>query len=722
MATGYLSPIGLILQAFTDQGVVLSGGLVNTYVAGTTTPVTTYTDSTLTVPNANPIVLSATGRLPASVWASSGTVIKMVLQTSTGGTITGGTVDNLPGINDPNSLSLYTQSAQEISAGVTPTSTQYPVGDLRRYGAVMDGTTDDAAAWAKLALVMNQGVSGYCPPLPTMIKSNIVINAPYYKKIQLNGYGCTVYTTGAIYGLTIGSVGTVGGFMGGFQIQGFTHNNTTDSLCLGFINILGAQNIYVIDCWSYISGSAASSASYALVTMQPTTPGNDNTAAYWNKVIRCGTRQTTGNPLYYAPAAVSILGACNAPEITQCNFSSVNYAIQIANQVGGTGTVANAVYIHHNAFEGGLTGISINGNSVASTSCTGLRVTDNRAESLTNGFILFQNLTLDAACAPVLINNYLNQSVNGYITQSNNSVALTFNTSDYTTNPTFSTPVVVASTVTGGATSATLASSWTLPSGDYLLVFPDSANISTKFTNGSTAITFGSAVTNGFYPPVAITAVSGSGTSATFTFATQSVALQVGSYVTITGSSTAAYNGTFYVTASTTTTITAYGCTGTGTPSTLGTLSPQLVAATGATQTINTYGPVNSRNIWGGDARTDQAVTGYGYTLYNGNTPTFRVKNLPSAGAAIYSPFGNRLTRSSNSVASANNTGTGSISASTSVVVTMPYTEADTNYKIHIDPTSLPPGLWYVSATSTTTFTVTCAASGSWNFNWELYR
>lgn len=108
MATGYLSPIGLILQAFTDQGVVLSGGLVNTYVAGTTTPVTTYTDSTLTVPNANPIVLSATGRLPASVWLPAGITHKMVLQTSTGATVTGGTVDNLTSINDPTNTYVNT--------------------------------------------------------------------------------------------------------------------------------------------------------------------------------------------------------------------------------------------------------------------------------------------------------------------------------------------------------------------------------------------------------------------------------------------------------------------------------------------------------------------------------------------------------------------------------------------------------------------------------------
>ena len=49
MATGYLLPVANSLQVFTDQGVIGSGYKIQTYVAGTTTPVTTYTSSALTV-------------------------------------------------------------------------------------------------------------------------------------------------------------------------------------------------------------------------------------------------------------------------------------------------------------------------------------------------------------------------------------------------------------------------------------------------------------------------------------------------------------------------------------------------------------------------------------------------------------------------------------------------------------------------------------------------
>jgi len=140
MATGYLLPISTILQFFTDQGVVLAGGKVYTYVAGTTTPVATYTSSSLSVLQANPIILQSNGRMASPVWVPGGVSVKMVLQDSNGNVISGGTIDNLEGIND---LSyLYPQTSSEISAGVTPTNYLYPPGNVLRYGADPTGVTD----------------------------------------------------------------------------------------------------------------------------------------------------------------------------------------------------------------------------------------------------------------------------------------------------------------------------------------------------------------------------------------------------------------------------------------------------------------------------------------------------------------------------------------------------------------------------------------------------
>lgn len=72
--TAALLPVPVL--KFTDvNGVPLAGGLVYTYVTGTTTPLATYTDSTGTVANPNPVVLDSTGA--ASIWISGNYTINL---------------------------------------------------------------------------------------------------------------------------------------------------------------------------------------------------------------------------------------------------------------------------------------------------------------------------------------------------------------------------------------------------------------------------------------------------------------------------------------------------------------------------------------------------------------------------------------------------------------------------------------------------------------------
>ena len=93
---------GVGAQLFNDSGVTLSGGLLYVYSAGTTTLVNTYTDSSGSTPNTNPIILDSAGRTPSEIWVASGSSYKYVLQTSTGTLV--GTYDYVPGVNDITSL------------------------------------------------------------------------------------------------------------------------------------------------------------------------------------------------------------------------------------------------------------------------------------------------------------------------------------------------------------------------------------------------------------------------------------------------------------------------------------------------------------------------------------------------------------------------------------------------------------------------------------------
>jgi hypothetical protein len=69
-------------HGFNDDGTPLVGGLLYTYVSGTTIPQATYTDSTLTVQNTNPVVLDSRGE--AAVWlGTSAYTMKLLRADST---------------------------------------------------------------------------------------------------------------------------------------------------------------------------------------------------------------------------------------------------------------------------------------------------------------------------------------------------------------------------------------------------------------------------------------------------------------------------------------------------------------------------------------------------------------------------------------------------------------------------------------------------------------
>jgi hypothetical protein len=93
----FLSPVGgVAAQFFNNSGVILSGGKLYSYAAGTTTPKATYTSSSGVTAHTNPIILDSAGRVPGGeIWLTSGPY-KFVLNTSTDVLIA--TYDNVSGV------------------------------------------------------------------------------------------------------------------------------------------------------------------------------------------------------------------------------------------------------------------------------------------------------------------------------------------------------------------------------------------------------------------------------------------------------------------------------------------------------------------------------------------------------------------------------------------------------------------------------------------------
>lgn len=106
-----LSPIGNAFQFFTTTGLPLNGGLLYTYQAGSSTPLTTYSDPSALIPNTNPIVLGTDGRPQTEIWLTAGSSYKFILSDSNNNRIQ--TYDNIYGI------------ASTVSSGTT-----VPVGAI----------------------------------------------------------------------------------------------------------------------------------------------------------------------------------------------------------------------------------------------------------------------------------------------------------------------------------------------------------------------------------------------------------------------------------------------------------------------------------------------------------------------------------------------------------------------------------------------------------------
>lgn len=199
--TAQLSPTP-VFKGWDNNGLPLVGGKLFTYIAGTTTKQATYTDYTQATPNTNPIILNARGE--CALWLDPTKSYKLVLSPSTDtdpptNPLPGWTVDQVNGSLSPsasiipsvdnvynlgsstnrwanayiyqqlyigaNNYPVYDsvnkifgyigQTGAELAASVTPTNYAYAPGDVRRYGAVLDGVTNDATALNNAILSWN---------------------------------------------------------------------------------------------------------------------------------------------------------------------------------------------------------------------------------------------------------------------------------------------------------------------------------------------------------------------------------------------------------------------------------------------------------------------------------------------------------------------------------------------------------------------------------------
>ena len=298
-----LSPLaGAAWQFFDNNGVPLTGGLLYTYAAGTTTPLATYTTISGNVANSNPIVLDSAGRVSNEIWITTGYGYKFILKNSSDAQIA--SWDNIPSnaaspfANDSSSVAYeqgYTATAGNfivgqnyliISIGTTNfvsigaasntvgvyfTATGVGSGtgiaqlsrtvqaklqeslSVKDFGATGNGSTDDTAAinatiTAASALVGSQVIF---PPGTYLVTSSIILLNKYVSLIGLGYQDTGPCITANFNGFVFDCSGTSSAYQEPFRFSNLNITNSNNGTAVGTagaIKLAYTGRVLIEDC------------------------------------------------------------------------------------------------------------------------------------------------------------------------------------------------------------------------------------------------------------------------------------------------------------------------------------------------------------------------------------------------------------------------------------------------------------------------------------------
>jgi hypothetical protein len=336
-------------QFFDDNGVPLSGGLLYSYLAGTTTASATFTSSTGLSAHSNPIVLDAAGRVPEEIWLTADTLYKFVLEDANNVLI--GSWDNIPGISNANTLADDLANTSNIALGdaLVGFKQTYALGivpgavgktlnnklqdlvSVKDFGAKGDGTTDDTASiQAAINLACTYGGNVYLPSgvykisAALVFSMNSVVTDPI-RRPSMSGDGMaatTIYQTVNANGIEIvGHDPQPAGYclFQDFTLYGYQKNKL--GMALKDIAFVTINNVYLAGWSTGLYGVNVLSSTFNdlvirfndggfyfepnaafgfvsepnAITMSNCTVGNND--SYGGKVIGAGTFNYTGGSI-----------------------------------------------------------------------------------------------------------------------------------------------------------------------------------------------------------------------------------------------------------------------------------------------------------------------------------------------------------------------------------------------------------------------------------------
>lgn len=168
-------------QFMDAAGEPLNAGLVYTYVAHSSTPKTTYTDSTGNTAHPNPVVLSAGGR--AEIWLDTDMAYRIVIKDSNGNQI-GSTIDDVVPVTtfaavsggtdiDVTGYSILTTAGDDIrinpngSGKVEINGAWYLPNNAPASGEILTGSGGGITVWSSPSAVVLDSISNVNAPSPS---------------------------------------------------------------------------------------------------------------------------------------------------------------------------------------------------------------------------------------------------------------------------------------------------------------------------------------------------------------------------------------------------------------------------------------------------------------------------------------------------------------------------------------------------------------------------
>jgi hypothetical protein len=242
-------------QFFDNNGVPLAGGKLYTYVAGSTTPQTTFTSRNGNIANTNPIILDSAGRTPEQIWSTEGVLYKYVVETADntlirswdnigGSVVASDLAQDLANTSNTAEGDALIGFRQSNSTGNLPDTVGRTVHQklqesvsVKDFGAIGDGVTDDTAA-IQAALTAGENSVVYFPS--GIYRCTATLNVS--NNSTLSGYSAILdYSSAPTFAARVRIDGSIG------STVSLTTNLTANSISFDVASVSGlAQNDLIL--------------------------------------------------------------------------------------------------------------------------------------------------------------------------------------------------------------------------------------------------------------------------------------------------------------------------------------------------------------------------------------------------------------------------------------------------------------------------------------------